>query len=279
MWLPSPARIEVHGEAHEYYRGSSLTANDGVGNPPNITNQNQFGGSIGFPIHKNRQFFYVATDVQRQYGPLVTQLCPPSAIAGDQTQCLNELSSITGPVFANCGPPPNATACAVGNGITPGQVPLPSNLVGTGATLPAACGTPSAGDFVLKDCYGVTSLAGFQGSGTQFQRLFTILGHYDYQFSPANHFSIRSYFTRNHTDGFSGGVGQNEVPMAFDGTENFINKGGSVIFSLNTVLGKKVNEIRISLQDEVRERHPNSTSPAAFDRGWVRPRSDRRRCA
>ncbi len=242
---------EVHGEGHEYYRGSSLTTNDGIGNPPNITDQNQFGGSIGFPIHKNRQFFYVAADVQREFGPLVTQFCPPSPIPGAQAQCLAALPTITGPSFADCAP----GTCAAGT------IPLPSNLVGTGATLPSGCVTPAAGDLVLKDCYGVSSLAGFQGAGTQFQRLFTILGHYDYQFSPANHFTIRSYFTRNHTDGFSGGPGQNEIPQAVDDTENFINKGASVIFSLNTVLGKKVNEIRFSLQDEVRERHPNSTSP------------------
>jgi len=243
---------EIHGEAHEFYRGSSLTANDGVGNPPNINNQNQFGGSIGFPIHKDRQFLFIAADVQRQDGPLVTQLCPPSGIAGAQAQCLAVLPTITGPTFANCVP----GTCAAGT------VPLPSNLAGTGATLPASCGTPAAGDLALQDCYGVSSLAGFQGSSTQFQRLFTILGHYDYQFSPANHFTIRSYFTRNHTNGFSGGVGQNEIPMPFDGTENFINKGAAATFSLNTVLGKKVNEIRFSIQDEVRERHPNSASPA-----------------
>lgn len=238
---------EIHGEAHEFYRGSSLTANDGVGNPPNINNQNQFGGSIGFPIHKDRQFLFIAADVQRQDGPLVTQLCASA-------QCLLALPTITGPTFANCVP----GACA------PGTVPLPSNVPSAGpnaAILPSGCSTPAAGDLVLKDCYGVSSLAGFQGPHTQFQRLFTILGHYDYQFSPANHFTIRSYFTRNHTDGFSGGVGQNEIPMPFDGTENFINKGGAATFSLNTVLGKKVNEIRFSIQDEVRERHPNSTSP------------------
>ena len=95
----------------------------------------------------------------------------------------------------------------------------------------------------------------------QFQNLFTILGHYDYQFSPANHFSVRSYFTRNHTNGFSGAQGQNEIPQAFDNTENFTNKGGAVVFSLNTVLGRKVNEVRISVADEVRERHANSDSP------------------
>src|SRR6202046_5539965 len=33
---------ELHGEAHEYYRGSGLTENDALGNAPNISNQNQF---------------------------------------------------------------------------------------------------------------------------------------------------------------------------------------------------------------------------------------------
>jgi hypothetical protein len=247
---------EIHGEAHEFYRGGSLTANDALGDAPNISNQNQFGGSVGFPIHKDRQFLFLATDVQRQDGPLVTQFCSPGP---DQAACLAALPTATGPVFADCIPGPTGT-CAAGSATTPGQVPLPSN-VGPGTILPPGCGTPAAGELVLKACYGQSSLAGFQGSNTQFQRLFTILGHYDYQFSPANHFAIRSYFTRNHTDGFSGGVGQNEIPMAFDDTENFINKGAAVAFSLNTALGKKVNEIRFSIQDEVRERHPNSTSP------------------
>jgi hypothetical protein len=242
-----------HGEAHDYYRGSDFTTNDAVGEPPNIATQNQFGGSVGFPIHKDRQFLFLATDAQLQNGPLVTQFCPPGA---GQSACLAELPLITGPVFANCAP----GTCSPGTATTPGQVPLPSNL-SAGTMLPSGCATPTAGESVLMDCYGKSSIAGFQGPSNQFQNLFTILGHYDYQFSPANHFSVRSYFTRNHTDGFSGAQGQNEIPQAFDNTEDFINKGGSVVFSLNTVLGRKVNEIRISLSDEVRERNANSQSP------------------
>ncbi len=245
-----------HGEAHDYYRGSDFTANDAVGEPPNIATQNQFGGSVGFPIHKDRQFLFLATDAQLQNGPLVTQFCPPGAPDGEQAACLAQLPLITGPVFANCAP----GTCNPGTATTPGQVPLPSN-VPTGTVLPSGCGTPAAGDLVLKDCYGVSSIAGFQGASNQFQNLFTILGHYDYQFSPANHFSLRSYFTRNHTNGFSGAQGQNEIPQAFDNTEDFTNKGGAAVFSLNTVLGRKVNEIRISISDEVRERHANSQSP------------------
>src|SRR5271156_4584620 len=243
-----------HGEAHDYYRGSDFTANDAVGEPPNIATQNQFGGSVGFPIHKDRQFLFLATDTQLQNGPLVTQFCSPGA---GQAACLTELPLITGPVFANCVPGVN---CNPGTGTTPGQVPLPSN-VSAGTMLPSGCGTPTAGELVLMDCYGKSSIAGFQGPSNQFQNLFTILGHYDYQFSPANHFSVRSYFTRNHTNGFSGAQGQNEIPQAFDNTEDFINKGGAAVFSLNTVLGRKVNEIRISLSDEVRERNANSQSP------------------
>ncbi len=45
----------VHGEAHEYYRGGSLTANDALGEPSNIQNQNQFGGSVGLRPSGNRR--------------------------------------------------------------------------------------------------------------------------------------------------------------------------------------------------------------------------------
>src|SRR5277367_2534423 len=242
-----------HGEAHDYYRGSDFTVNDALGEPPNIATQNQFGGSVGFPIHKDRQFLFLATDAQLQNGPLVTQFCPPGE---GQADCLAELPLITGPQFANCVP----GTCAAGTTTTPGQVPLPAN-VPAGTVLPASCGTPAAGDLVLQDCYGVSSIAGFQGAHNQFQNLFTILGHYDYQFSSANHFSIRSYFTKNHTNGFSGAQGQNEISQAFDNTEDFTNKGGAIVFGLNTVLGRKVNEVRISLSDEVRDRHANSQSP------------------
>lgn len=246
---------QVHGEAHEYYRGSSFTANDGLGEPPNISNQNQFGGSIGFPIHKDRQFLFLATEVQREDGPLVTNFCPGAAGAALMA-CQTALASATGPTFSTV---PCTGPAAWGGNCAAGTVPTFTASTPT-LGLPGGC-TPKAGDPVLKDCYGVSSLLGFNGSGTQFQNLFTILGHYDFQFSPANHFSIRSYYTKNHTNGFSGGVGQNEIPMAFDDTENFINKGGAITFSLNTVLGKKVNELRLSFQDEVRERHPNSMAP------------------
>ena len=114
-----------------------------------------------------------------------------------------------------------------------------------GFSVPAGCARANSRvSPFLNACFGVNSLGDFNKSNNQFQNLFTVLGHYDYQFSPANHFSIRGYGTRNHTSGFTGGLGQNEVPADFSETENFINQGVSGVFSLNTVLGRKVNEIR-----------------------------------
>ena len=233
---------EVHGEAHEYYRGSGLTATDAVGEPPNISTQNQFGGSIGFPIHKDRQFLFLATDTQKQNGPLLTNLCGVGTVA----DCNTSLAGAVGPTFANCLP----GACA------PGLIPIPGAAT-AGFALPGSCGSPTAGQSFLSACFGVNSLADFNGPHTQFQDLFTILGHYDYQFTPANHFSVRAYGTRNHTSGFTGGLGQNETPVAFDTTENFLNEGISTVFALNTVLGRKVNELRVSVEAENRIRHSN----------------------
>ena len=64
---------ETRGSAHYFYRGKSLTKDDALGTPSNIDNQHQFGGAIGGPIQKDKQFFFLAFDVQRQSGPLVTK--------------------------------------------------------------------------------------------------------------------------------------------------------------------------------------------------------------
>ncbi len=241
---------EVHGEAHEYYRGGGLTATDALNDPSNISNQNQFGGSIGFPIHKNRQFLFLSTDIQRENGPLLTNFC--SGVSSPNCNSTFDLSTFTGPTFAACTGPASA-----GGNCLPGTVPIPSAST-TGFALPAGCKAPTVGQSFLNACFGVNSLADFNKASNQYQNLFTLLGHYDYQLSPANHFSIRAYGTRNHTSGFTGGLGQNQVPADFSETENFINQGIAGSFSLNTVLGRKVNEIRVSVEGEVRERHSNA---------------------
>lgn len=211
---------ELHGEAHEYFRSGSLTKDDALGNLPNIDKQSQFGGSAGFPIHRDRQWLFLATDVQRNHGPLTTNICH-----GDPL-CQND----AGPV-----------------------IPLPQNSTDR---LPPACASATPGvTRLLPGCYGVPNLHAFEGPHTQFQNFFSLLGHYDYQFSPANHFSVRGLGTRNHTRGFTGGHGQSSTFDAFGDTEDFVNQGISGVFALTTVLGRKVNEVRALIQGETRVRH------------------------
>lgn len=212
---------DLHGEAHEYYRGGGLTADDALHNPSSINRQNQFGGSAGFPIHKDRQWLFLSTDIQRNNGPLTTNLCHGNAA------CIAD----AGPVIQA----PANTSLVLG--------PSCKNIVfGTTHLLPG--------------CYGVPNLGALEGAHTQFQNFFTLLGHYDYQLSAANHFSIRGFGTRNHTKGFTGGHGQSETFDAFGDTEDFVNQGISGVFSLTTVLGTKVNEVRALIEGETRKRHP-----------------------
>jgi hypothetical protein len=209
----------VHGEAHEYYRGGSLTKNDALNNPPNIDWQHQFGGSFGFPIRKDRQFLFLSTDIQRNTGPLTTNFCH-----GDPA-CQND----AGPVI------PAATSTDV---------------------LGSACLAGAVGMNLLPGCYGIPNLGALDGPHNQFQDFFTLLGHYDYQLSQANHFSIRGLGTRNHTKGFTGGHGQSETSDAFGNTEEFVNQGISGVFALTTAVGRKVNDFRVLLEGETRKRHP-----------------------
>jgi hypothetical protein len=198
-----------------------LTKDDALHNPSNIDKQNQFGGSVGFPIHKDRQWLFLSTDIQRSHGPLTTNLCHGDSV------CENS----AGPVI----PAPANSTDKLGpscNNVTPGVTHL------------------------LPGCYGVPNLHALEGASTQFQNLFVLLGHYDYQITSANHFSIRGFGTRNHTRGFTGGHGQSETFDAFGDTEDFVNQGISGVFSLTTVMGSKVNELRAMIQGETRVRHP-----------------------
>ena len=187
---------QIKGSAHYFYRGKSLTADDAIGTPPNIDNQHQFGAAVGGPIKKDKQFFFLAFDVQRQSGPLVTR-------------------------FAR-------------------------DVRGVPATE-----------------WGIANLADLEGTHTQFQNLFTILGKYDLQLGQNDRISIRSFYTRNKTDGFTGGRGQNQIQADFGNTENFENSGHNSVLTWNKVLagGKGFNELKISYYDSKRPREPNSTIP------------------
>src|SRR6185295_8513318 len=86
----------LHGSGHYFYRGKSLTKDDALGTPPNIDSQHQFGASIGGPISKDKQFFFLAFDVQRQHGPLVTKFARDVSGVGAPEFGINDLHDLEG---------------------------------------------------------------------------------------------------------------------------------------------------------------------------------------
>lgn len=74
---------EFHGGLFEYFRNDVLDANDwfanrnGLPKPP--LRQNDFGGTVGGPIYKNRTFFFFSYEGLRLRQPQVTTVIVPSA--------------------------------------------------------------------------------------------------------------------------------------------------------------------------------------------------------
>src|SRR6202011_2224485 len=61
---------QFHGSALEFLRNTDLNANsfffNATGQPRPVLNQNQFGGTIGGPIRRNRTFFFLSYQGTRQ---------------------------------------------------------------------------------------------------------------------------------------------------------------------------------------------------------------------
>src|SRR6202049_4001101 len=71
---------DFHGDVFEYFRNNALDARNyfnTVGQPQAPFHNNQFGGSIGGPIRKDKTFFFVDYEGQRESVGVVTLACVP----------------------------------------------------------------------------------------------------------------------------------------------------------------------------------------------------------
>src|SRR5437773_6887048 len=57
---------DIHGSAFEYFRTEALSANTSDGKPLQDFRRNQFGGSMGGPIYKDKLFFFGAAEGIRE---------------------------------------------------------------------------------------------------------------------------------------------------------------------------------------------------------------------
>jgi Carboxypeptidase regulatory-like domain len=97
----------IHGNAFEFLRNTALDAKNYFAAPGSDTpvfRQNQFGGTLGGPIRKDKTFFFVDYQGTRQtQAPTVTTQLPSAGnLTGDfSDSAANMTGSVGGPYFAN----------------------------------------------------------------------------------------------------------------------------------------------------------------------------------
>jgi hypothetical protein len=126
-----------HGDAFDFLRNSDLDARGFYDPERGKFNQNQFGGTVGGPIKKDKLFFFMDYQGTRQIvGQSTGDILVPSA--ADRTGNLSDLASqLTGTVTG--GAWANQLSQKLGYGVTPGEpyyVP--------GCTLNTTCVFPNA---------------------------------------------------------------------------------------------------------------------------------------
>jgi len=121
----------LHGSAYEFLRNSALDARnffDGSSKPP--FRQNQFGGSLGGPIKKDKLFFFVNDEqLRRSLGQTFVALVPDANAHNGLLPC-----SVAGPSFA-CNPATNLANVGVNSRVAPilALYPLPTTPASPGA--------------------------------------------------------------------------------------------------------------------------------------------------
>ena len=264
---------QMHGNVYEYFRNTVLNAQGYFNSVKPQFNQNQFGGTLGGPIKKDRTFLFGSYEGRRIRqgisGPLVS-VPTPAELTGD--------FSANGGFGGGIGSQyqftadalngrPGCTAAIQGLG---GQVPVAgaawANIFPT-AVIPTACQDPVASN-LLRFVPGANTANGtFQGVpvGTDNQDQFTF--RFDHKINDQQTFTAYYYFTDGGNiqpfDNFQAG-GAN-VP-GFGGIVNQRFQQWNLSHSW-TITNALVNEARFTYLREGQKdfQHPQNTgAPQSF---------------
>ena len=104
---------EIHGDAFEFVRNGDFNARDFFAPVSDNLKRNQFGGTVGGPIEKNKLFFffgYQGTMIRSQPAATPAVVPTPSMLAGDfrnyESQCYKTPQTLGG-AFGTLGEPAN----------------------------------------------------------------------------------------------------------------------------------------------------------------------------
>jgi carboxypeptidase family protein len=114
---------ELHGDVFDFFRNGDLNARDYFASARDTLKRNQFGGTVGGPILKNRLFYFAG------YQGTVIKSTPPQSVAFVPTQ-----AELAGNFTVAASP-----ACNTGR-----QIPLPASLGFSGNQIPVSALSPVA---------------------------------------------------------------------------------------------------------------------------------------
>ncbi len=165
----------IHGDAFEFFRPNYLSAKEtlpGVSTPqpPSALKQNNFGGTIGFPVKRDRSFLFTAYEGMRQKDPYsyVDSTIPFNLITFDANGAV-DFSRLLDPYAGVSTAPGGGAAAGTIDPIFEPEVSL-NNYGGAetqfpGNVIPPACGMPGtcvspAGLATMLDFYPQPNLTG-----------------------------------------------------------------------------------------------------------------------
>jgi len=185
-----------HGSLREYNRNTAFEANDFfnnlVGVPRGALIRNQFGGSLGGPIKKDKLFFFFDYDGLRQTAPAqIIQDVPLDAVRNGGINYINNSAGCTGSSRLNTTPNCITTLTAAQvQAMDPAGIGSDTALIDFMNSRYPAPNLSSAGD-------GINS-EGFLFNAPNRTRQNTFIGRLDYTLSPSQKLFARGTWDRDH---------------------------------------------------------------------------------
>lgn len=188
---------QIHGDVFEFLRNTVFDANDffrnSIGQPKPVLRQNQYGGTFGAPIIKNKLFFFGsfqgwkqtngigATSLQSVYLPLLSPSASGRTAAALGAEFAGQAGQQGGTKIAADGSNINPVALALLNATLPnGQFLIPSPQV---IQNPANVDTGGFSSYSLPSTF------------SEYQ----LLGNLDWTPTPKQKFSERYFWARDYT--------------------------------------------------------------------------------
>jgi hypothetical protein len=242
---------QFHGTAFEFFRNTVLNANDfflnAAGQPRAQLDQNQFGGSIGGPVKKDKLFFFASVQETRQKNGMAAQGYSVPQYPWLGSTSLNVPGSRTTAALQSAlGPAYCATATYAGGM----KVACNGSNINPVAIAVLQLQNPDGSYYIP----GSSVTGTYQGTAISIPAIYKehqVLGNLDYSINSKNTLSAHYFYTDDPTftpfncgaNGGTPGICLPDTAVNTDYTTEYYNLKLTTIVS-NTV----VNEARVSMQ-------------------------------